>query len=123
MKKLSMNEMNVLSNEISKKVNEVKYEKIKGKMEKDVEFKKLEKLNNEVNDLNKKVKEKMNVYNELVNKVKSKYNISNVYSDNNNEIKCMFGMVNVYNDIILYNIGKELNVDELINKLVEKYSK
>ena len=50
MKKLSMNEMNVLSNEISKKVNEVKYEKIKGKMEKDVEFKKLEKLNNEVND-------------------------------------------------------------------------
>ena len=123
MKKLSMNEMNVLSNEISKKVNEVKYEKIKGKMEKDVEFKKLEKLNNEVNDLNKKVKEKMNVYNELVNKVKSKYNISNVYRDNNNEIKCMFGMVNVYNDIILYNIGKELNVDELINKLVEKYSK
>ena len=123
MKKLSMNEMNVLSNEISKKVNEVKYEKIKGKMEKDVEFKKLEKLNNEVNDLNKKVKEKMNVYNELVNKVKSKYNISNVYRDNNNEIKCMFGMVNVYNDIILYNIGKELNVDELINKLVDKYSK
>ena len=123
MKKLSMNEMNVLSNEISKKVNEVKYEKIKGKMENDVEFKKLEKLNNEVNDLNKKVKEKMNVYNELVNKVKSKYNISNVYRDNNNEIKCMFGMVNVYNDIILYNIGKELNVDELINKLVDKYSK
>ncbi len=123
MKKLSMSEMNVLSNEISKKVNEVKYEKIKVKMEKDVEFKKLEKLNNEVNDLNKKVKEKMNVYNEMVNKIKSKYNISNVYRDNNNEIKCMFGMVNVYNDIILYNIGKELNVDELINKLVEKYSK
>jgi hypothetical protein len=29
---------------------------------------------------------------------------------------------NLYNDIVLYNIGKELNVDELINKLVEKYS-
>jgi hypothetical protein len=38
MKKLSSNEMSVLSNEISKKVNEIKYEKIKGKLEKDVDF-------------------------------------------------------------------------------------
>jgi hypothetical protein len=28
----------------------------------------------------------------------------------------------VYNDLVLYSIGKELNVDELINKIVEKYS-
>ena len=41
MKKLSMSEMNVLSNEISKKVNEKKYESIKGKLEKDVDFKNL----------------------------------------------------------------------------------
>jgi UDP-N-acetylmuramyl pentapeptide synthase len=37
MKKLSSNEMSVLSMEISKKVNEIKYEKIKGKLEKDVD--------------------------------------------------------------------------------------
>ena len=36
MKKLSMNEMSVLSNEIIKRINDVKYEKIKGKLEKDV---------------------------------------------------------------------------------------
>ena len=126
MKKLSMSEMNVLSNEISKKVNEKKYESIKGKLEKDVDFKKLEKINKEINELNKKVNEKRNLNNELVNKVRNKYNIMNVSIDSNNEIKVMFnnnGYNSYYNDIVLYNIGKELNVDELINKLVDKYSK
>jgi vacuolar-type H+-ATPase subunit I/STV1 len=124
MKKLSSNELNVLSNEISKRVNEKKYESIKGKLEKDVDFKKLEKLNKEVNDLNKKLNEKRSLNNELVLKIRSKYDIMNVNIDNNNEVKVMFNnsnYSNYYNDIILYNIGKELNVDELINKLVDKY--
>jgi hypothetical protein len=119
MKKLSVNEMNV----ISKKVNEKKYESIKGKLEKDVDYKKLEKLNKELIELNKKLKEKNNLYNELVLKVRNKFNINNVYRDNNNEIKVMFGNnLNVYNDLVLYSIGKEINVEELINKVVEKYS-
>ena len=122
MKKLSMNEMNVLSNEISKRINEKKYESIKGKLEKDVDFKKLEKLNKEVNELNKKLNEKRSLNNEIVNKVRSKFNINSVYIDNNNEVKVMFNNLNVYNDLVLYSIGKELNVDELINKIVEKYS-
>ena len=123
MKKLSMNEMNVLSIEISKRVNEKKYESIKGKLEKDSDYKKLEKLNKELIDLNKKLKEKNNLYNELVLKVRNKFNINNVYRDNNNEIKVMFGNnLNVYNDLVLYSIGKEINVEELINKVVEKYS-
>jgi hypothetical protein len=122
MKKLSMNEMNVLSNEISKRINEKKYESIKGKLEKDVDYKKLEKLNKEIIELNKKKDEKSKIYNEIVNKVRSKYNINSVYRDNNNEIKVMFNNLNVYNDLVLYSIGKELNVDELINKIVEKYS-
>ena len=123
MKKLSMNEMNVLSNEISKRVNEKKYESIKGKLEKDVDYKKLEKLNKELIELNKKLKEKNNLYNELVLKVRNKFNINNVYRDNNNEIKVVFGNnLNVYNDLVLYSIGKEINVEELINKVVEKYS-
>jgi hypothetical protein len=123
MKKLSVNEMNVISNEISKRVNEKKYESIKGKLERDVDYKKLEKLNKELIDLNKKLKEKNNLYNELVLKVRNKFNINNVYRDNNNEIKVMFGNnLNVYNDLVLYSIGKEINVEELINKVVEKYS-
>jgi hypothetical protein len=122
MKKLSSNEMSVLSMEISKKVNEKKYESIKGKLEKDVDFKKLEKLNKEIVELNKKKDEKSKIYNEIVNKVRSKYNINSVYIDNNNEIRCMFNNLNVYNDLVLYSIGKEINVDELINKIVEKYS-
>ena len=122
MKKLSSNELNVLSNEISKRVNEKKYESIKGKLEKDVDFKKLEKLNKEVNELNKKLDEKRRLNNDLVLKIRSKYNINSVYIDNNNEVKVMFNNLNVYNDLVLYSIGKELNVEELINNIVNKYS-
>ena len=122
MKKLSMNEMNVLSNEISKRINEKKYESIKGKLEKDVDFKKLEKLNKEVNELNKKLDEKRKLNNELVNKVRNKFNIGSVYIDNNNEVKVMFNNLNVYNDLVLYSIGKDLNIEELINNIVNKYS-
>jgi seryl-tRNA synthetase len=123
MKKLSMNEMNVLSNEISKRINEKKYESIKGKLEKDVDFKKLEKVNKEVNELNKKLDEKRKLNNELVLKIRNKFNINSVYIDNNsNEIKVMFNNLNVYNDLVLYSIGKDLNIEELINNIVNKYS-
>ena len=121
-KKLSNVEINVLSNEISKKVNEIKYEKIKSKLEKDVDFKKLEKLKREIDELNLKVKEKINLSNELNLKIRKKYDINNVYI-NNGEIKVNFNYNNnLYNDIVLLCIGKEFNVEELINKVVEKYS-
>lgn len=122
MKKLSMSEMSVLSIEIGKKVNEIKYEKIKGKLEKDVEFKKLEKINKEINELNKKINDKRNLNNELVFKIRNKYDIGSVYIDNNNEVKVMFSNSNnYYNDIVLMNLSRELNIDELMNKIVEKY--
>ena len=123
MKKLSVNEINVISNEIVKKVNEKKYEKIKGKLEKDSDYKKLEKLSKEVFELNKKIREKSNLYNEICLKVRNKFEIGNVYKSNEGEIKVMFNNnLNVYNDIVLYNIGKDLDVESLINKIVEKYS-
>ena len=123
MKKLSMNEMSVLSNEIIKRINDVKYEKIKSKLEKDVEFKKLEKLKKESEELNKKMLEKSKLSSELNLKIRNKYNIGSVYIGNNGEIKVSFnnGSMSVYNDIVLNNLNKELNVDELINKIVEKY--
>jgi len=123
MKKLSSNELSVLSNEISKRVNDLKYEKIKGKLEKDLDYKKLEKVSKEIEDLRNKIGEKNNINNELILKVRRKYGISGVGRDENNEIRVVFNNINVWNDIVLYSIGKELNVDELINKLVEKYSK
>ena len=123
MKKLSVNDINVISNEIVKKVNEKKYEKIKGKLEKDSDYKKLEKLSKEVFELNKKIREKSNLYNEICLKVRNKFEIGNVYKSNEGEIKVMFNNnLNVYNDIVLYNIGKDLDVESLINKIVEKYS-
>jgi hypothetical protein len=122
MKKLSSNELSVLSNEISKRVNDLKYEKIKGKLEKDLDYKKLEKVSKEIEDLRNKIGEKNNISNELILKVRRKYSISGVGRDENNEIRVVFNNINVYNDIILYNIGKELNVDELINNIVNKYS-
>ena len=123
MKKLSVNEINVISNEIVKKVNEKKYEKIKGKLEKDVDFKKLEKLSKEISELNKKVREKSNLYNEICLKVRNKFEIINVYRCNEGEVKVMFNSnLNVYNDLVLYSIGKDLDVESLINKIVEKYS-
>ena len=89
-KKLSSIEMNVISSEISKRVNEKKYENVKSKLEKDVDYKKLEKLSKEMIELNKKVNEKNKMYSELVMKVRNKFNMSNVYKDNNGDIKVMF---------------------------------
>jgi hypothetical protein len=122
MKKLSSNELSVLSNEISKRVNDLKYEKIKGKLEKDLDYKKLEKVSKEIEDLRNKIGEKNNINNELILKIRRKYGISGVGRDENNEVKVMFNNLNVYNDLVLYSIGKELNVEELINNIVNKYS-
>lgn len=122
MKKLSVNEINVISSEISKRVNNLKYEKIKGKLEKDSDYKKLEKLSKEIFELNKKVSEKNKLYSEIVMKVRNKFEISSVYKNNEGEIKVMFNNnLNVYNDIVLYNINKDLDVESLINKIVDKY--
>ena len=123
-KKLSINEVNLVVNVINEKLNESKYEKIKGKLEKDSDYKKLEKLSKEVNELNKKLREKSSVYNELVGKVKNKFGISNVWK-NGDEIRVSFWINDsskVRNEVILSNISKELDVESMINKIVEKYS-
>ena len=122
-KKLSNVEVNVLSNVIREKVNEKKYEKIKSKLVKDVDFKKLEKLNKEIKLLDKKRNELFKLSNEVNLKVRNKFDISNVYVDLNDNIKVSFSNnMNFYNEIVLMNIGNSFNVDELVNKIVEKYS-
>jgi len=123
-KKLSNVEVNVLSNVIREKINNVKYEKIKSKLVKDVDFKKLEKLNKEIKLLDKKRNELFKLSNEVNLKVRNKFDISNVYIDLNDNIKVNFSNnnMNYYNEIVLMNIGNSFNVDELVNKVVEKYS-
>ena len=123
-KKLSNVEVNVLSNVIREKINNVKYEKIKSKLVKDVDFKKLEKLNKEIKLLDKKRNELFKLSNEVNLKVRNKFDISNVYVDLNDNIKVNFSNnnMNYYNEIVLMNIGNSFNVDELVNKIVEKYS-
>jgi hypothetical protein len=123
-KKLSNVEVNVLSNVIREKINEIKYEKIKSKLVKDVDFKKLEKLNKEIKLLDKKRNELFKLSNEVNLKVRNKFDISNVFVDYKNEIKVYFSndKINFYNEIVLMNIGNSFNVDELVNKIVEKYS-
>jgi hypothetical protein len=123
MKKLSMNEVNVLSNVVRERVNEVKYEKIKSKLEKDVDFKKLEKLNKEIKELENKMYELRKINSEVNLKVRNKFNISNVYIDGNGNVKVVFNdNKNYYNEIMLMSIGRSLDIEEIINKLVEKFS-
>ena len=65
MKKLNVNELNVIVSVIIEKINEIKYEKIKGKVEKDVDYKKIEKSYKELEELNKNVREKNSEISEL----------------------------------------------------------
>ena len=125
MKKLSSNELNVLSNVIREKINESKGKKISSKLEKDVDFKKLEVINKELRDLSK-MSEKNNEFNELTSKLKVKYGKDeDIYFNNvKGKIKVNFNNYNngVYNDLVLLSIGKEVDIESIVNKLVEKYS-
>jgi hypothetical protein len=124
-KKLSLNEISVLSNVIKERINESKYEKIKSKLEKDVDYKKLEKLSKEISVLDKKRNELSNLYSEVNLKVRNKFEISGVYKNFDGSIKVMFNNDNynkIYNEILLMNIDKEFNVNEMIDKVVEKFS-
>ena len=126
MKKLSSNELNVLSNVIREKINESKGKKISSKLEKDVDFKKLEVINKELRDLSSKMSEKNNEFNELTSKLKVKYGKDeDIYFNNvKGKIKVNFNNYNngVYNDLVLLSIGKEVDIESIVNKLVEKYS-
>jgi hypothetical protein len=123
MKKLNVNEVNVLSNVVRERVNEVKYEKIKSKLEKDVDFKKLEKLNKEIKELENKMYELRKVSSEVNLKVRNKFNIGNVFIDGNGNLRVIFNdNKNYYNEIMLMSIGRSLDIEEIINKLVEKFS-
>jgi len=126
MKKLSKNEVNVLTNVVLEKVKEVKKETYEKMLSKDKMYLKWKKLNGERKILNDKVQELNKEINSIYGEISGKYKIYIGYdglnnimisSNNNND----WNKIN--NEIVLMGIGNNFNVDELIDKLVDKYSK
>lgn len=129
MKKLSKNEINVLTNVILEKVKEVKNKTYEKLLSKDKMYLKWKKLNGERKILNDKVQELNKEINNIQGEISGKYKIyigydglNNVMiSSNNNNDWNKINKIN--NEIVLMGIGNNFNVDELIDKLVDKYSK
>lgn len=127
MKRLNVNEINLVVNVIMDKLNENRYEKVKSKLEKDVDFKKLEKVSKEVSELNKKLRDLNILCSELNFKVRSKFDIMNVYVNESKELKISWKNNNevfskVRNELILMSIGKDIDIESIIDKIVKKFS-
>lgn len=127
MKRLNVNEINLVVNVIMDKLNENRYEKVKSKLEKDVDFKKLEKVSKDVSELNKKLRDLNILCSELNFKVRSKFDIMNVYVNESKELKISWKNNNevfskVRNELILMSIGKDIDIESIIDKIVKKFS-
>jgi hypothetical protein len=126
-KKLSSIELNVLSNVIVSKVNEEKYEKIKGKIESDSDFLRIKEILEEKRKLNDKIMELGNEHNRLANMLRDNYGV-NVFTDYNSgnvsKLKVDFSRTDynkIYNDLVIMNIGKNIDIESVINSIMEKY--
>jgi hypothetical protein len=120
-KKLSKVEIDVISSEVGKRVNEMNVKVIEKKLIKDKNYLELKKLFIEREKLNVRSREINNGINFGINSIRDKYKVYVNYI--NNEVNVVNNNVysNYYNDIVLMNIDSENNIDELINKVVEKY--
>tara|TARA_R110000868_G_scaffold143881_2_gene362609 strand:- start:1148 stop:1546 length:399 start_codon:yes stop_codon:yes gene_type:complete len=132
MKKLSRNEVNVITQEVRNKVNEIKLKDIKEKSKKDKDCINLIKLNNDKKLLNDKISniniEMKKITESLHKKYNKQYQFS-INSYNNNIVNDLNIWVsndncgNLYNKIVLMSIDKDLKVNDLIEALVKEYSK
>jgi uncharacterized coiled-coil DUF342 family protein len=131
--KLSRNEVNVVASVVSKKINDIKTEANKKLIAKDKMYLKWLKLNEERDQLQKQISEMHNEVSKVQREIQSKFKLSLGY---NKDYATGEHKVSVYNvtetnnyygrvsdDIVLMGIGNDLNVDELIDKLVDKYIK
>jgi hypothetical protein len=134
MKKLSRNEVNVVANVVSKKINDIKTEANKKIIAKDKMYLQWLKLSKEKEELQKRLGEMNNEVNKVQREIQSKFKLSlgyykeyitgeykvsiyNVAENNSNYYS------QVSDDIVLMGIDNDLNIDELIDKLVDKYVK
>jgi uncharacterized coiled-coil DUF342 family protein len=131
--KLSRNEVNVVASVVSKKINDIKTEANKKLIAKDKMYLKWLKLSEEREQLQKQISEMHNEVSKVQREIQSKFKLSLGY---NKDYATGEHKVSVYNimetnnyysrvsdDIVLMGIGNDLNVDELIDKLVDKYIK
>ena len=132
MKKLSRNEVNVITQEVRNKVNEIKLKDIKEKSKKDKDCIKLLKLNNDKKLLNDKISSINDEMRKTTESLHKKYNKQYTFcinSYNNNIVNDLNIWVshdncgNLYNKIVLMSIDKDLKVNDLIAELVKEYSK
>ena len=124
MKKLSMSEINVITNVIVKKINESRINKVKVNVEKDKDFKELVKLNAEIKKLEKELSEKRVRMVNINNVFKEKYGLQvfNINGEVDYRVNYDQGLYSkVYDELLISNINKELNVEEMIDKIVGKY--
>ena len=132
MKKLSRNEVNVITQEVRNKVNEIKLKDIKEKSKKDKDCINLIKLNNDKKLLNDKISNINVEMSKITESLHKKYNKQYTFcinSYNNNIVNDLSIWVsndncgNLYNKIVLMSIDKDLKVNDLIEALVKEYSK
>jgi hypothetical protein len=131
MKKLNRTEMDVITQEVQKRVNVLRLKDVKEKSKKDKDCINLIKKYKEIKVLNDKVaqmnKEMATLGQNLNKKYNNKFSFSTNYSNPDElNISLMSTNVNKYelfNKIVLMGIDKELKVEELIAELVKDYSK
>jgi hypothetical protein len=131
MKKLNRTEMDVITQEVQKRVNVLRLKDVKEKSKKDKDCINLIKKYKEIKVLNDKVaqmnKEMATLGQNLSKKYNNKFSFSTNYSNPDElNIQLMSTNVNKYelfNKIVLMGIDKELKVEELIAELVKDYNK
>ena len=131
MKKLNRTEMDVITQEVQKRVNVLRLKDVKEKSKKDKDCINLIKKYKEIKVLNDKVaqmnKEMATLSQNLSKKYNNKFGFSTNYSNPDElNIQLMSTNVNKYelfNKIVLMGIDKELKVEELIAELVKDYNK
>ena len=129
MKKLSRNEVNVITQEVRNKVNEIKLKDIKEKSKKDKDCIKLLKLNNDKKLLNDKIISINDEMKKMTESLHKKYNNKYQFYVNGNNVNELNIWVsndqcgNLYNKIILMGVDKDYKVNDLIEALVKEYSK
>jgi len=131
MRKLSRNEVNVITQEVRSKVNDIKLKDVKEKSKKDKDCINLLKLNNDKKLLNDKISSINVEMNKITESLHKKYNKEyqfciNSYNNKVNELSIWVSndqCGNLYNKIVLMGIDKDYKVNDLIADLVKEYSK
>jgi len=131
MRKLSRNEVNVITQEVRSKVNDLKLKDVKEKSKKDKDCINLLKLNNDKKLLNDKISsinvEMSKITESLLKKYNKEYQFCIImYNNKVNELSIWVSndqCGNLYNKIVLMGIDKDYKVNDLIAELVKEYSK